>query len=540
MPARMAGLIRYLLKSSVIASLLGVVFSVSIMAQGPNVETGGPPGAALRSRLMSRPLGDSGISSFADNPASQESPLGGRAGPSVSRAPVGVFNPPTRTTRPSQMEAKLKPPPVLEPDTVPRYGDLALPGGIGEKEPTAENAITLDVAMDLLVQNNLYLIALRHEIPLADADILTSSLRANPIFYADTQMVPYGHYARQNPGGPTQYDVNVTLPIDVSQKRKARMAVAQRAKLVTEAQLQDSVRLLIDNLYTSFVDLAAAQETKRFSQSYLDGLNKLYSLNDELYKKGQVNQSTVDTLKAQRELARFQVREANHAVLRTSRVLAQALNLPREQSTTLQLDDELRDTTDLPYQEEALVQMAMQNRPDLTAYRLGISRAEADIHLAEREKYSDVYLLAQPYTLQDNRAYALKSPYSWAVGLTVPLPIFNRNQGNIARTKINLDQTRVEYASVERQIADQVAESVQEFQLSLDGVRELENEILPASARVREAALKQFQGGATNAIEYLEVQRQYNEVVRQYRDALVRHRRSMLDLNSAVGMRVLR
>ena len=334
--------------------------------------------------------------------------------------------------------------------------------------------------------------------------------------------------------------MNVTLPLDVSRKRQARTEVAQRARLVTEAQLQDSVRLMIDNLYTSFIDLAAAQETRRFSQAYLDGLNKLYDLNEDLYKKGQVNEATVDTLKAQRELARFQVREAGQAVVRTSRVLAQALNLPREVSTTLQLDDEVRDVSDLPYQEEALLQMAMQNRPDLTAYRLGISRAEADVQLAQREKYSDVYLLAQPYTFQDNRPYALKSPYSWAVGVTVPLPIFNRNQGNIARSRLNLDQTRVEYASVERQIADQVAEQVQEFQLSLDGVRELENEILPASTRVREAALKQFQGGATNAIEYLEVQRQYNEVVRQYRDALVRHRRSMLDLNTAVGVRVLR
>ena len=90
------------------------------------------------------------------------------------------------------------------------------------------------------------------------------------------------------------------------------------------------------------------------------------------------------------------------------------------------------------------------------------------------------------------------------------------------------------------EMADQVAEQVQEFQLSLDVVRKIDNEILPASGRVREAALKQFQGGATNAIEYLEVQRQYNEVVRQYRDALVRHRRIMLDLNAPVGVRVLR
>ena len=50
---------------------------------------------------------------------------------------------------------------------------------------------------------------------MAQADILTSSLRANPIFYADGQLVPYGHFSNQRPGGQTQYDVNVTYPLDV-------------------------------------------------------------------------------------------------------------------------------------------------------------------------------------------------------------------------------------------------------------------------------------------------------------------------------------
>ena len=48
-----------------------------------------------------------------------------------------------------------------------------------------------------------------------------------------------------------------------------------------------------------------------------------------------------------------------------------------------------------------------------------------------------------------------------------------------------------------------------------------------------------WKGGETSAVEYLEAQKDYNDVVRQYRDALVRHRRSMLDMNTAVGARVV-
>jgi cobalt-zinc-cadmium efflux system outer membrane protein len=68
---------------------------------------------------------------------------------------------------------------------------------------------------------------------------------------------------------------------------------------------------------------------------------------------------------------------------------------------------------------------------------------------------------------------------------------------------------------------------------------ELERAVIPAARRVRDSAFRRLQGGETSAIEYLDAQKDYNEVVRQYRDVLVRHRRAMLDLNTAVGVRVL-
>src|SRR4051795_12587258 len=107
---------------------------------------------------------------------------------------------------------------------------------------------------------------------------------------------------------------------------------------------------------------------------------------------------------------------------------------------------------------EGLIQPAFASRPDLNAYRLGVARADADVKLANAERFSDIYVLAQPYTYQDNRPFGLKSPTSWALGVTVPLPIYNRNQGNIARAKSNASQTRVELAMLERQVASEAEE----------------------------------------------------------------------------------
>ena len=86
----------------------------------------------------------------------------------------------------------------------------------------------------------------------------------------------------------------------------------------------------------------------------------------------------------------------------------------------------------------------------------------------------------EPYTYQDNRPFGLKSPTSWALGVTVPLPVYNRNQGNIERAKVNVSQTRVELAALERQVADEVDEAIREFELSREAILEFEQRILRA------------------------------------------------------------
>jgi cobalt-zinc-cadmium efflux system outer membrane protein len=507
----------------------------SAWAQGPTIDVDNPPGVSGGSSMVGPALGAAGSPLFQNLPGSTEAPIGGRAGPSVSRAPISALNPQAGARRSAgQPNFKI---PALPTAEVPAYGELDLPEGslvVG-----GENGMNLNDTIDLMIRENLNLIAMRYEIPMADADILTASLRANPVFYADSQLIPYGRYSRANPGGQTQYDVNITHPLDISHKRQARTEVARAARRTVEAQFQDAVRQQVDNLYTAFVDVAAAELTLVFSQTYLKGITRLLQINEELFKGKQISEDPVFALQAQVEQAQLQVREAQQAVSRTTRTLSQMLNVPRNQSLALRIRDKLRDDRPLPQNEEELVQTAMQFRPDLAAWRLGLRRAEAEVVSAKRERLSDLYLLYQPYTLQDNRPFGLKSPLSWAVGLTAPMPVYNRNQGNIERAKINVTQSQVQLAQIERQIQDEVAEAVREFQLSLDAMLEQEREVIPASRRVRDAAFRRWQGGSTSVLEFLSAQKDFNDRVKDYRDSVVRHRRAMLDLNTAVGTRLM-
>ena len=188
---------------------------------------------------------------------------------------------------------------------------------------------------------------------------------------------------------------------------------------------------------------------------------------------------------------------------------------------------------------EELVRTASGIRPDLRAIKLGVRRSEADITAAKANAYPDVYVLYQPYTFQNNTYLGVPSAYSWTLGLTATIPLYNRNQGNITRAKINKDQTQVQAASIERTVISDVLNAEQELQQSLISVQEFRNEIIPANRRMRDAAQRLYVKGETSVLDFLEAQLAFNEVVKQYRDALVRHRRAILDLNTAVGERIL-
>src|SRR5262249_8237842 len=164
-----------------------------------------------------------------------------------------------------------------------------------------------------------------------------------------------------------------------------------------------------DNLYTVFVDVVAADETLRYSRTNLDGITQLLNLRLELVRRNQLPEAEVDVLRSQVGQARLQVRAAEQALVRTTRTLAQLLNIPPPEAPTIRVQDTLRDARELPQSASDLIRMAQESRPDLIAYRLGVDRADADLRLALANRFSDVYLLAQPYTLQDNRPFGLKS-----------------------------------------------------------------------------------------------------------------------------------
>ena len=483
------------------------------------------PGALVPS--MDTPAGGAGIGVIGGKRRTSRLPRGGKGHPGASSivASRGMNLPETL--------------PAPIPQTSVPGPATAIDEAILDDEGPA-GGLTLDAAIDRVMTANIDLRALRHELTQADADILTAGLRTNPLVYMDTQFIPYGKFTNDRPGGPTQYDLNITYPLDISQKRQARTVVARMARSTLEAQFQDVARRQIDNVYRGFVTLQAARidrlmarSSVRRQEQFLANLKRTTRPDDDAAA------DTIDHLSLVLERARNSLGDAEEAFADAQEGLAVLLNTPVEETASLEPRGRLHDTFPKPPSGDELTSIALRCRPDLHAARLGVNRAGAEVNLQRANRFDDVYLFYDPITYQDNRPINALSSRSWAVGLTFSLPVFNRNQGNIARAQSNVVQTKLELSSLERRIVSEVRLAEREWQRSRDALEQIENSILPRATATLRRKTEQLSAGKISADDYQGHLDDAAEVTQAHRDAIVRHRRAMLDLNTAVGLRVL-
>ena len=378
--------------------------------------------------------------------------------------------------------------------TIPASGSLALPPT--EEDLGLPDGLTLDQAIDRLVHENLDLKSKFYEIPQAKADILTASLRANPIFYADSQLIPYGQYTRDRPGGQTQYDVNISYPLDLSRKRQARTVSAIKATKVTEAQYQDAVRQTIDNLYSGYIDVLQARRTIAFSEAGLEGLRSSLKATEDL-EAGRASRR-----RATWPGSRIQVNLAEQQLLESQRGVPARPSRPWPPSSTsrptMAESIELRGT--LKYRAGSnppplgeMIQIALANRPDIIAYRLGVDRAKSDVKLQLRQPLPGCLPAGPALHAPGQHAVRPQEPGLLGDGRHGPAAALQPEPGEHPAVQAERrSQTQVELASVERQAIQEVQQAEREFLAAKAAVERIETQILPDSTMLLQDAKKLF------------------------------------------------
>jgi cobalt-zinc-cadmium efflux system outer membrane protein len=381
-------------------------------------------------------------------------------------------------------------------------------------DDTPSEGLTLEKAIERLLAANTDLAVKFQDIPKARADILTASLIENPSVFLTGDGIPYRNYSPQRPG-QTEYDTTAVQPFDLSGKRRARIRVAERAVRVLEALYQDAVRLEIDKLYSAYLDVLEARLNLGSVQESLKGLTTSADAlrdgaGDRRRSPAEVAEDALRRTEAEINLA-----EAEAALLQARRDLAALLAIPRCEADNLQLKGSLHDRSPLPPPVEELVLLALQTRPDLEAFRLSLERAEADLQLTWAERLDDVLVFYTPYQGVTSPSQGQQTATGWETGGLTVIPLFDRNQGELARGRVSLEQLRLQKEGLERRVVHEVQSAAAEYGVSRQVVAQYESQLRSDDGARRE------------------------ETVRQYLEALVRHRRSMLKFNTAVGRRIL-
>ena len=398
--------------------------------------------------------------------------------------------------------------------------------------------MTLEAAIDRLLASNLDLAAKFQDIPKGRADILSAGLRNDPVLFLSASQLPYQQYSSQRPGTPL-YDITLVQPLDVSGKHRSSVRVAEQEYRVLEARYQDAVRHEIDKLYTAYVDVLEARALRKTAQAEVAVLTELVETARRLVQKGgQRPRAELTAARLRKARAEITLQHADITLQRVRRNLAVQLAAP-EMADSLRLRGSLHDRAPPPPCTEELIRIAMQSRPDLLSYRLSVERGQAQVRQQRAQGIEDVFLFFSPYQAIDFSAQGKQTANGWEFGFLVPFPALNRNQGNVARAQANVSQMAIEVEAVEQQVVSEVRRAATDYEVSRNEVERYERDLLPGVRSVRDDKYRLYASGQQAIDGFLTAQRDYNETLRQYWEALTRHRRGMLELNSAVGQRLL-
>lgn len=409
---------------------------------------------------------------------------------------------------------------------------LLLVGAAAGQNSTPSLKISLDQAVDLALVHNHSIKATRTLILQNQAQEITANLRPNPTFGADTQFVPLfspQDFSGDNLNETQQFDVGLSYLFERGRKRQRRLQAAQDQTAVTRAQVTDAERTLAFNVGQQFVSVLLAESTLQFALQDLQSFQKTVDIGAAQLQAGSISEG--DYLKISLQLLQFQT---DVSAARLARV--QALVGLRE---FLGYDavpanfDVIGDLAYLPLKanEQDLQTRALRDRPDFRAAELGITAAQSQILLAKANGKVDI-----------NGTYDfthVSGENTASLFVNFALPVFNRNQGEIARTGYALTQAQQQQQAASDTVLSDVANAYEAVRSNDEIVQLYTSGYLKQAEDSRDISEYAYRRGAASLLDFLDAERSYRAIQLAYRQALASYMTALEQLKEAVGTRNL-
>ena len=405
---------------------------------------------------------------------------------------------------------------------------LLVPAVMGQN-PTL---ITLDQAISLALAHNHSLKATRTLILQNQAQEITANLRPNPTLSFDSQFLPIfqpSDFSADALSEIQQFDVGIGYLFERGRKRQHRLQAARDQTAVQSAQVSDAERTLTFNVAQQFVAVLLAESTLRFALEDLKSFEQTVDIALTQYKSGYISEG--DYLKIKLQLLQFQTDVSSARLARV-----QALVALRELLGYDAVPANYDVVGDLSYEPvqtklEDLQSKALAERPDYRAAELGVTAAQSQILLAKANAKQDVTAnVDYTHTAGQNSA-------SFFVNFN--LPIFNRNQGEIARTGFAMTQAQELQASASDTALSDVSDAYEALRSSEEVVQLYTSGYLKQAQDSRDISEYAYKRGATGLLDFLDAERSNRAIQLAYRQALSTYMTALEQLKEAVGIRNL-
>jgi cobalt-zinc-cadmium efflux system outer membrane protein len=415
----------------------------------------------------------------------------------------------------------------------PAAPQTGAPPGAGTGQSSAL-AITIEQAIELARKNNPTLRANQTLISQNKAQEVTASLRPNPVVSWDLQYLPIFQPSLLGDStyweDQTQYDAGIGYLFERGKKRQHRLQAARDATSVTESQVADAERVAIGALTQQFVAALQAKSNLEFANQALGTFQQTLNISDERYKAGAISKS--DLLKIQLQALQFET-DVNTAKLnyrQSLNTLRQAIgfdSVPRDYDVAGQLAYE---PVLAPVNE--LENRALASRPDLQASQRGITAAQSQIDLAKANGKQDLNVTFD-YTHANTANLG-------AFYFSIPWALFNKNQGEIERTRYAFTQAQFQQKAVAQAVATDVRNAYDALKLSEELVNNYKKGYLEKARQSLEITQFSYEHGAASLLDFLDAERNYLSTELSYRQVLANYMNALEQLRLAVGTRDLR
>ena len=379
----------------------------------------------------------------------------------------------------------------------------------------------------------------KEDIRQARAEYWTSSLPPNPTFTAEGGTLPFSRHriTEETPGGPPELNLQVEFPIDwfLFAKRKAAINSAQWEVRQAQAEYADLVRERITETATLFYDVL---EAKALLSVIFQDLNLLVRL--ENVAKSGVEAGGMPAVEQKR--ISLDLLQCRQELLETEKTLDILKVQLRAQCGCADYDPDFDITGDLdvptvmtPMPLEEAFAMAQQNRPDIRALRITVSKSKADVCTENRNAYPEVSPFAG-VTRQYQKAMGDEDYNGWGIGVTVTVPLFDRNQGNRAKARSALAQSNHRYRAGIVDLHAEIIEADRNLRTAHQQSHVFAAEEVRLSKQVRDIMIEGFKAGGRPLIDVLDADRSYRETVRLYISSRADCWRAWYIYNSVVGI----